>query len=105
MSTSKEKQKRIHEMLCVLGQKGYTLSDLADLIDYVERISDESTDDDSTPNNLELNVRVTKVLHEINASNKIRGYKYIKEAIFLVYNNPQSYKKGIVKKNNTKRYT
>ena len=38
--------------------------------------------------NSNLEISITKLLHELGVPSHIKGYSYIKEGIYLVYNNP-----------------
>ena len=88
---------RIRQMLEVLNQNGFTLTDLADLLDCTERVLNQPPVVPSSQDNkdLDLKVHVTKIMHNIGIPANISGYNYIREAIILVYNNPVIYKKSI----------
>ena len=67
--------------------KPYELSDLEKRI--IECVSKEK--DDSKVINLlhsNLQISVTKLLHELGVPSHIKGYQYIREGIILLYNNP-----------------
>ena len=64
-----------------------------DLKDLEKRIKDVATKNvqnkniDFTYNNLQLSI--TKVLHELGIPSHIKGYQYIREAIGIIYNRPE----------------
>ena len=67
--------------------KPYELSDLEKRI--IECVSKEK--DDSKVINLlhsNLQISVTKLLHELGVPSHIKGYQYIREGIILLYDNP-----------------
>ena len=64
-----------------------------DLKDVEKRIKDVATKNvqnkniDFTYSNLQLSI--TKVLHELGIPSHIKGYQYIREAIGIIYNRPE----------------
>ena len=67
--------------------KPYELSDLEN------RILESSKRDDKENRNINiyhnnLQISVTKILHELGVPSHIKGYQYIREGIILLYNNP-----------------
>jgi two-component system response regulator (stage 0 sporulation protein A) len=68
--------------------KPYELSDLENRI--VELFNDnnkESKNINIYNNNLQISV--TKILHELGVPSHIKGYQYIREGIMLLYDNPE----------------
>lgn len=64
-----------------------------DLIDLEKKILEVANKDASSSKVLNLHdnniqISITKVLHELGIPSHIKGYQYIREAINLVYNNP-----------------
>lgn len=66
--------------------KPYDLSDLEDKIIETFNV-DESTKTLNIYNN-NLQISVSKILHELGVPSHIKGYQYIREGIMLVYNEP-----------------
>ena len=62
-----------------------------DLIDLEKRILDVFKQLDSKSINLyknNLEISITRMLHELGMPSHIKGYQYIREGIMMVYNNP-----------------
>ncbi len=67
--------------------KPYELSDLEDrILESVNKLNMESKNINLFHNNLQISV--TKILHELGVPSHIKGYQYIREGIMLLYNNP-----------------
>lgn len=67
--------------------KPYELSDLEDrIMESVNKEDKESKNINIYHNNLQISV--TKILHELGVPSHIKGYQYIREGIMLIYNNP-----------------
>lgn len=67
--------------------KPYELSDLEERILECAKIEDkESKNINLYHNNLQISV--TKILHELGVPSHIKGYQYIREGIILLYNEP-----------------
>ena len=67
--------------------KPYDLSDLENRILESVNITDkESKNINIYHNNLQISV--TKIMHELGVPSHIKGYQYIREGIMLLYNNP-----------------
>lgn len=74
-----------------MGAKYYILKPF-DMMDLEERIIDTFTDVDKRSINLfsnNLQKSISKLLHELGMPSHIKGYQYIREAISMVYNNPE----------------
>lgn len=68
--------------------KPYELSDLENrILESVNREDKESKNINLYHNNLQISV--TKILHELGVPSHIKGYQYIREGISLIYNNPE----------------
>ena len=68
--------------------KPYELTDLENRIMELEDDSKkESKNINIYHNNLQISV--TKILHELGVPSHIKGYQYIREGIMLIYNNPE----------------
>lgn len=62
--------------------KPYEMSDLSNVIEMLfakKNINHE---------NGTLEIKITKMLHELGIPSHIKGYQYIRESIMLIYNNP-----------------
>lgn len=67
--------------------KPYELSDLENrILEAVNREEKENKNINIYHNNLQISV--TKILHELGVPSHIKGYQYIREGIILLYNNP-----------------
>ena len=67
--------------------KPYELGDLENrIIEIVDVEEKESKNVNIYHNNLQISV--TKILHELGVPSHIKGYQYIREGIILLYNNP-----------------
>ena len=67
--------------------KPYELSDLENrIMESVNKEDKESKNINIYHNNLQISV--TKILHELGVPSHIKGYQYIREGIMLIYNNP-----------------
>lgn len=67
--------------------KPYELSDLESrIMESVNKEDKESKNINIYHNNLQISV--TKILHELGVPSHIKGYQYIREGIMLIYNNP-----------------
>lgn len=67
--------------------KPYELSDLEGrIMESVNKEDKESKNINIYHNNLQISV--TKILHELGVPSHIKGYQYIREGIMLIYNNP-----------------
>ena len=66
--------------------KPFELKDLENRINNLMRDKKEGKTLDLLYNNLQINV--TKILHELGIPSHIKGYQYIREGIILLYNNP-----------------
>lgn len=68
--------------------KPYELSDLENrIIELSNTIEKENKNINIYHNNLQISV--TKILHELGVPSHIKGYQYIREGILLLYNNPE----------------
>lgn len=68
--------------------KPFELSDLEKkIIDCCKVIDNGSKSIDIYNNNLQISV--TKILHELGVPSHIKGYQYIREGIMLIYDNPK----------------
>ena len=68
--------------------KPYELSDLEGrIMESVNKEDKESKNINIYHNNLQISV--TKILHELGVPSHIKGYQYIREGILLIYNNPE----------------
>ncbi len=74
--------------------KPFELSDLEKRIMNCFKVSNSSKTFDIFHNNLQISV--TKILHELGVPSHIKGYQYIREGIMLIYDNP-SFIGGITK--------
>ena len=61
--------------------------DLESKIKYVTRELDKGNSIDLFHNNLQISI--TKTLHELGVPSHIKGYQYIREGITLVYQRPE----------------
>lgn len=67
--------------------KPYELSDLETrILESVNRLDKENKNLNLYHNNLQISV--TKILHELGVPSHIKGYQYIREGILLLYTNP-----------------
>ncbi len=68
--------------------KPYELSDLENrIIELSNVVEKENKNINIYHNNLQISV--TKILHELGVPSHIKGYQYIREGILLLYNNPE----------------
>lgn len=68
--------------------KPFELSDLEKkIINCCKVIENDSKSIDIYNNNLQISV--TKILHELGVPSHIKGYQYIREGIMLIYDNPK----------------
>ena len=68
--------------------KPYELSDLENRILEASNVREkENKNINIYYNNLQISV--TKILHELGVPSHIKGYQYIREGILLIYNNPE----------------
>ena len=68
--------------------KPYELSDLENrVMELIDIDSKEGKNINIYHNNLQISV--TKILHELGVPSHIKGYQYIREGIILLYNNPE----------------
>lgn len=66
--------------------KPFELVDLENRIKYLMSNNNKGNSLDLVYNNLQISV--SKILHELGIPSHIKGYQYIREAIILLYNNP-----------------
>jgi len=66
--------------------KPFELSDLEKRIHSCFEVATEKRNIDLFQNNLQLSI--TKILHELGMPSHIKGYQYIREGIMLIYKNP-----------------
>lgn len=67
--------------------KPYELSDLESrILESVDRSEKETKNINLYHNNLQISV--TKIMHDLGVPSHIKGYQYIREGIILIYNNP-----------------
>lgn len=64
-----------------------------DLKDLEKRIMNFCTDKSLESKNIDfyhnnLQISITKILHELGIPSHIKGYQYIREAVFMIYENP-----------------
>ena len=67
--------------------KPFDLEDLEKRIQEVVNKNTKNKNIDFTNSNLQLSI--TKVLHELGIPSHIKGYQYIREAIGIIYNRPE----------------
>jgi two-component system response regulator (stage 0 sporulation protein A) len=68
--------------------KPYELSDLEKrILESVDRVEKESKNINLYHNNLQISV--TKIMHDLGVPSHIKGYQYIREGILLIYDNPE----------------
>lgn len=68
--------------------KPYELSDLENrIIESSNKVEKEGKNINIYHNNLQISV--TKILHELGVPSHIKGYQYIREGVILLYNNPE----------------
>lgn len=68
--------------------KPYELSDLENrIMELLDDGKKENKNINIYHNNLQISV--TKILHELGVPSHIKGYQYIREGIMLIYNNPE----------------
>ena len=68
--------------------KPYQLSDLENrIVEIFNKEEKESKNINIYNNNLQISV--TKILHELGVPSHIKGYQYIREGIMLLYDNPE----------------
>jgi len=67
--------------------KPFELSDLEKRIIECQENTNETKTFDIQHNNLQLSI--TKILHELGIPSHIKGYQYIRESIILLYNRPE----------------
>ena len=68
--------------------KPYELSDLENRILEASNVREKENKNINIYHN-NLQISVTKILHELGVPSHIKGYQYIREGIFLIYNNPE----------------
>lgn len=68
--------------------KPYELSDLENRIIELSNNEIKETKNINIYNN-NLQISITKILHELGVPSHIKGYQYIREGINLIYNNPE----------------
>lgn len=64
-----------------------------ELVDLEKRILEITTDDEKKSKNIDfmhnnLQISITKILHELGIPSHIKGYQYIREGISIVYGKP-----------------
>ena len=67
--------------------KPYELSDLENRILEASNVREKENKNINIYHN-NLQISVTKILHELGVPSHIKGYQYIREGIMLIYNNP-----------------
>ena len=84
------------EMIRKVSEYGvtYFLLKLYDLCDLEKRILETVNEETKENKNINiyhnnLQISVTKILHELGVPSHIKGYQYIREGIILIYNNPK----------------
>lgn len=84
------------EMIRKVSEYGvtYFLLKPYDLCDLEKRILETVNEDTKENKNINiyhnnLQISVTKILHELGVPSHIKGYQYIREGIILIYNNPK----------------
>ena len=65
-----------------------------ELVDLEKRIIEITSDENKTSKNIDfrhnnLQISITKILHELGIPSHIKGYQYIREGISIIYNKPQ----------------
>lgn len=68
--------------------KPYELSDLENRILEASNVREKENKNINIYRN-NLQISVTKILHELGVPSHIKGYQYIREGILLIYNNPE----------------
>ena len=68
--------------------KPYELSDLENRILEASNVREKENKNINIYHN-NLQITVTKILHELGVPSHIKGYQYIREGILLIYNNPE----------------
>ena len=68
--------------------KPYELSDLENRILEASNAREKENKNINIYHN-NLQISVTKILHELGVPSHIKGYQYIREGILLIYNNPE----------------
>ena len=68
--------------------KPYELSDLENRILEASNVREKENKNINIYHN-NLQISVTKILHELCVPSHIKGYQYIREGILLIYNNPE----------------
>lgn len=68
--------------------KPYELSDLENRILEASNVCEKENKNINIYHN-NLQISVTKILHELGVPSHIKGYQYIREGILLIYNNPE----------------
>ena len=68
--------------------KPYELSDLENRIIELSNNEEKESKNINIYNN-NLQISITKILHELGVPSHIKGYQYIREGINLIYNNPE----------------
>ncbi|MBP3766007.1 MAG: sporulation transcription factor Spo0A [Bacilli bacterium] len=63
--------------------------ELVDLENRIISLFDEKKNKSLDMNYNNLQISITKVLHELGIPSHIKGYQYIREGISIVYNNPE----------------
>ena len=65
--------------------------ELTDLESRIMELSDNNEKENKNINiyHNNLQISVTKILHELGVPSHIKGYQYIREGILLIYNNPE----------------
>ncbi len=84
------------EMIRKVSEYGvtYFLLKPYDLCDLEKRILETVNEETKENKNINiyhnnLQISVTKILHELGVPSHIKGYQYIREGIILIYNNPK----------------
>ena len=65
-----------------------------ELVDLEKRIMEITSEENKTSKNIDfrhnnLQISITKILHELGIPSHIKGYQYIREGISIIYNKPQ----------------
>ena len=65
-----------------------------ELVDLEKRIIEITSEENKTSKNIDfrhnnLQISITKILHELGIPSHIKGYQYIREGISIIYNKPQ----------------
>lgn len=88
----KTKTERVVNMLKVLEDNGYNLSDLGDLINHIDRLADDASDNAAAPkkdNVPTLEMVVSRYLVGLGIPQHLKGYSYLRWTLEKFVRHPE----------------